>query len=469
MLCAHPLSSQSYVLIARVLNAVHFSIAGYFSAPARACRRALILHPGSAEAWIAAITSYRGYRRAVLETWPARLSVVANGGEQAIRIRVQKLLEIGAFEPARAIARRELDMAPGNLAMALCLSESFEEADAERLNAIAAAAEAHPAADRRQRYAAALVAARVAQQAEDHGTAFAALQRAVGHLNGGAAVDVGGFLQALSARAAAGRSFASQGAAENGIGLVAVSGLPRSGTTLMERRLASGADLHPLGETHLIEAAFEILQSGLADRQRAGAEFAAALRGEDTRLSAAPAEGVVWYSEKMPLIAAYDGVVRGLCRQVRTVIILRPLLSTWISGLLTGMGETYAYFLDPKALLAVYAKHLDLAEVCFAAVPPTEAAVVTLEGLSEDPDGLTSSLVDRFGLPPASDAGGEGAIVRTASRGRVRGAVGRQVSDQYLAYAALLDEPTRSVMAEGDALRRAFLERHADRLIGHAD
>jgi hypothetical protein len=473
-LCAGPTSPTPFLMMAEIFSVIHFSIATYFSAAAMACKRALVLEPGSSDGWNHLVSQYRGYDRITLSSWSNRLSCVAAPKSSAVITRVTKLFEIGDFSKGRSIARRVLDEDPGFLPMADLLSGNFEAKDEKVLTEIANAIERHPQADPQQRFKGALISARISHQSKDYESAVRHLTRMIkrAHSAAGGRFNVQAFVGALSERSTGGSALPTSPPASNGLGFVMVSGLPRSGTTLMESRLAKTADVTALGETHLIETTYEILQSRLSNRRRAARDLAKALWHERARSDAATETSEVqWYSEKMPLIAAYIGVANALADQVRTIIIVRPFLSTWISSLLTGVAERHRYMLEPDDLLEVYRLHLTFADRCFATAPPRDAAVVTLEGLSEDPDGLTNALCDRFELPVRSQvqSNGAGQIVRTASWAKVRENVSRNVSDQYVAYREYLDPAIRSIVDRADLLRAEFLDRHADRLVGARD
>jgi hypothetical protein len=471
-LCADPLSHAAYLMVARVFSVVHFQISSYFAAPDLACKRALLLNPGWGEAWTLRIESYRGYRSDMLARWVGRLGCISPKGAATVT-RIKTLFHIDQVQAARELARGALRADEDTIPVALNLSMNFEAEDVPTLEAVARAVDGHPQATADLRSKSALISARLAHRAKDIPKANEALRRVMSHAQAamGGRFDVETLSGSLGMHSADAWTLERAPRAGNRVGMVMVSGLPRSGTTLMEARIAGHAQVHPLGETYLVEAAYVILRSGFVRRRAAVREMAMALLGQDERPAPGPHD-VRWFSEKMPLIVAYEGVARSLMDEVRSVIIVRPFLSTWISGVLMGLGGKHPYFLDPEALYRIYAQHFELAEALFARVEPDQAAVVALEGLAEDPDGVSKALCARLGLPerdPDDTDASKPRIVRTVSQGRVRSAVSRTVSDQYLPYREMLDRKTLEIVDRGDVLRARFLDRFGDRLIGSRD
>ena len=461
-----------YVMLARVFSVTHFSIRSYFSAVDTACRRALVLNPGSDEAWFEQIKTYRGYHSESLIRWLARLRCITPNNPNVALMSIATLFDVGEVEAGRTVARDALQTQNDILEIALHLSLNFAPGDASLLNAVATAVEKNSSMSLDQRAKGTLIAARLAHQAGDIPKAFQALSQSIvhGRLVHGNRVNADGLRQILIQQSADAMTLEITPRAGNRVGMVMVSGLPRSGTTLMESRLARHADVRALGETYLVEASYTILRSNLVQRRAATRQMASVLLGQDNRPPPGRTE-IRWFSEMMPMIVAYDGVARSLLDEVRTIIVVRPFLSTWISGNLMGLGAKHPYFLDPHQLYRIYDLHLDLAEDLFSRVDASKAIMVTLEGLSEDPDGVAEAVQARLDLPKREgpdDPNGTG-IVRTLSQGRVRDTVSRAVSDQYLPYRGLLDPETLAVVERADTRRARFLDAFQERLIGTRD
>jgi hypothetical protein len=471
-LAAACLSHIPYLMVARIFSVIHFSIASYFSAPDMGCRRALLLSPGSDEAWIQQLKSYRGYQSETLVRWSNRLRCIAPDDPKAALIRIMTLFDVGDVDAGRAVARDALRTQDDIFRIALHLSLNFEPEDAPMLGLIAKTVDKNPNTSSDQRSKAALLAARLAHKVADFPKALHDLSRYTTQARkiNSKGMDAENFRRVITRQSADALTFPDKPPARNRVAMVMVSGLPRFGTTLMEARLARHADVQALGETHLIEASYVILRNGLLQRRAAIREMASVLLGQDTRPAPGRSE-IRWFSDKMPINLAYEGVARSILDDIRTVIMVRPFLSTWISGLLTGLGDEHSYFLDPQALLRIYNLHFDLAEGLFSRVGPSKALAVTLEGLSEDPDGVAEATRARLDLPKRDGAAdpNENGIVRTFSQGRVRDTVSRAVSDQYLPYRALLDPAILAVVEQADARRARFLDRFQDRLIGARD
>jgi len=463
---ADPLEPLVYLALGNMFRQLHFSLARYFQLPDLANRRAVLLAPGDEAALTQFVSADRHFDGDRLWRWIGWLGCVARPGALSSVVRVAKSFELGETKLARGEARGELQANPGNIAMAVELSAGFEPGDADLLSRIASAVERHPQAGADARAKAALIAARLAHRQKKPAQALAALGRLRRALTPllvpGSTERMCAALEAESVDAA--RLPSARRGATGDIGLVLVSGLPRSGTTLTATQLATADGVFDLGETYLLESAYQHLKSGVTTPARAGREVASAFRAESP--------GDHWFVEKMPVVVAYDGAARALVPRVRTLIIVRPFLGTWLSGALGGFGAKHPYFQSAAETLMLYRTHLEIAAAALARLPAEEVAVITLEGLSDDPDGVVAALAGRFGLPSSADKNrpsGTRRIVRTASRSSVRGSVDRRVGDQYAPYLAHLDPETRAIVEQGDDVRARFLDAHAALLVGDRD
>jgi tetratricopeptide (TPR) repeat protein len=216
-------------------------------------------------------------------------------------------------------------------------------------------------------------------------------------------------------------------------GPIFILGMPRTGSTLLEQRLARHPDVEALGELQtfgrtLVEVVRERAAGPLAGKAalvHASARVAPAEFGRAYLQAVAPLRsGRGPFTDKLPLNFLYAGLIARALPTARIVHMVRDPLDTCVGGYRTLFDEAYPFSYDLAELGAYYRGYRGLMAHWTEVLGP-RILEVRYEELVADPSGEVDRLVERLGLPAAPggvrDAGG--APVMTASASQVTQAV----------------------------------------------
>ena len=206
---------------------------------------------------------------------------------------------------------------------------------------------------------------------------------------------------------------------------VFIVGMPRSGSTLIERILAAHASVESIGESNDFAAARNEALQGLGlppfPHYAEALDEAACRRIAARYLARLPEAGRV--INKLPGNFAYLGLIAAALPNAKILYPRRDALDTCLSCYCEhfAQGHPFAYDLGE---LGCYWKACDgLMRHWAERLPDGMLMEVDYQALVADPEAATRTLLDHLGLPwdPAClDFPSSGGIVRTASASQVR-------------------------------------------------
>ncbi len=242
---------------------------------------------------------------------------------------------------------------------------------------------------------------------------------------------------------------------------VFVVGMPRTGTTLVERilsnhdKLATGGELNDFGQSASWETDHFFsspLREPSLDRWRA-ADYAAMgadyLRRTD-RLAGAHG----FLIDKNPLNFFNAGFIRKALPQAKIICLVREPLDACFSNLKELFsGDAYAYSYDQEELADHYIE-FDKLRSHWEETMPEHLHTVRYEDLVKDPAGVTKSMMAFCGVayaPDSIDITRNATPVSTASSSQVRQPIHARNVDAWERYSAHL-EPLRRKLDAGRML-----------------
>lgn len=442
-----PHAPAAYLEAAPLLVAAMVDPAGYFTVGERFAKRAVVLAPGDVTAWHTLIDTYRRYDATFLRRCISALGCLAPLDSERILLAARRLAELGDDRTSRRVVTRALLIDPTSLQAVLDLSGA---ADSRRRRLLETALRHTVRAETRAlgpAVAARLVLAGFAHADGRHAEAYGLASQSNALRLRVVGANAGSFVDRARKVVAAGTAIE---AAVPPVprGLILLGGLPRSGTTLAERRIARATGAFALGETGLLELAF----NRIAGRQFSSTAFADRLERALASVTETP-----WVIEKMPMALVYRGLAERLFARTRVVLTVRPFLANFLSGHFIDYADRLPFFAEIGVFAQVYRYYLELIREAAEARPPSEVAILPLERLAADPDAVTDRLVQRLGLDRRAADPDAQAIVRTASLRSVRETVARGRPDQYAPYDGLLDPTARALVAAVEADRERLL------------
>jgi tetratricopeptide (TPR) repeat protein len=220
-----------------------------------------------------------------------------------------------------------------------------------------------------------------------------------------------------------------------------IVGMPRSGTTLLERVLGNHSEVTPAGEL----ADFTRQWAWAADRERPGGpdggrvDFAELGRRylDQTQWRA---EGKRFYVDKLPQNYMLAGFIRKALPQAPIVHMGRAPMDLCFSNWRALFGSGFAYSYDLDALAAHHGQYRRLMRHWHAAMP---GAIhdVAYEALVDDPEREARALLAHCGLafePQCLDTAGSAAPSSTLSTAQVREPIHRRGLAEWRRYAPQL-------------------------------
>jgi tetratricopeptide (TPR) repeat protein len=242
--------------------------------------------------------------------------------------------------------------------------------------------------------------------------------------------------------------FATQAALHAGAGrdetedetAVLVLGMPRSGTTLIERIVSSHPQVAGAGElgfwnAHapaLVDAPLDVIAS------RGGA-----VRADYLHLLRTVGPEARRVTDKMPFNFLWIGVAHLLLPRARVIHCRRNPIDTCLSIYQTQFAQHWGFASDRADLAAYYRQYLRLMEHWRAVLPADRFAEVDYEDATRDPEATARRLVAFCGLPwdPACLSPERNPdAVRTASKWQARQPIYRSSVERWRNYQAWLGE-----------------------------
>ena len=220
---------------------------------------------------------------------------------------------------------------------------------------------------------------------------------------------------------------------------VFITGMPRSGTTLVEQILASHGHVNGAGELHLLT---HLIEREGGPMEAGKPEALARIRDAYRQGIAHHAQGARFVTDKMPLNFRWIGHIRAAFPEARIIHMARPAEAVcWSNYRLHFPAPGMAFTYDQRDIAHYHRLHDDLMDFWdarFGAAIYRQSYIT----LTEDQAGQTRALSDWLGLPwdPAMlDFHKTGRPVDTASALQVRKEIYQGSSEDWRAYAHGLD------------------------------
>ncbi len=222
--------------------------------------------------------------------------------------------------------------------------------------------------------------------------------------------------------AAASRAAGREAPAVDSSRFLFVVGLPRSGTTLVERILSGLPGARSNGETDYFSSALLSAQAGAGDVfERAAAADPDAVAQAYARC-ALPGPSATKVIEKLPLNYLYLGAIRRALPEARIVVLRRSPLDSCFAMYRTLFAAGYPFSYDLAELARYYAAYGRLIDHWRGVLGDAMLEVV-YEDLVRDPARVGASIAAHCGLPwsdAAIDIQANRAVSLTASAAQVR-------------------------------------------------
>jgi len=291
----------------------------------------------------------------------------------------------------------------------------------------------------------------------EHDAAWAALQRGCAAKRGTLQYDVAGeeaafaALHSLPVQVAPSRD---DGDAPQPIFIV---GLPRTGTTLLERILGGSGQVHNAGELDELPLQLRWLADRFAKTYFDAGVFTAAAQGDAAELGRRyleharwRAQGRRWFTDKLPLNFLHVGFIAAALPGARILHLVREPMDACFSNLKELFAEAYPYSYVLDELAAHYGRYRRLMQHWHAALPG-RVHDVSYEALVTNPEKVARGVFEFCGLP--WEAGSldlsRGGAVSTASTVQVREGIHARRVGGWRAYAQQLEPLRARLQQEG--------------------
>jgi tetratricopeptide (TPR) repeat protein len=234
-----------------------------------------------------------------------------------------------------------------------------------------------------------------------------------------------------------------------------IVGLPRSGTTLVERILLGLAGVSSNGETdHFSKSLLAASPPQGADVfARAAAADPDSVAARYTALADSAARGgkIV---EKLPMNYLYLGAIHRALPDAKLILVTRSPLDSCFAMYRTLFGEAYPFSYDFGDLARYYSAYAALVSHWRASFGASIHEIV-YEELVNDPRGIGAALAEHCGLawsPQAIEVQKNAAVSLTASAAQIRRPIYGTSSGRWRNYRAHLEPLIRALRDRGVAL-----------------
>jgi tetratricopeptide (TPR) repeat protein len=234
-----------------------------------------------------------------------------------------------------------------------------------------------------------------------------------------------------------------------------IVGLPRSGTTLLERILSGLPDVRSNGETDnfaraLIAASTAecgdiFMRAGSADPEKVAANYEKLAGAEELRAKIV---------EKLPMNYLYLGAIHRALPQSTLLVMRRSPLDSCFAMYRTLFGEAYPFSYDFEDLARYYAAYEKLMRHWTASFGD-EVCEIIYEDLVRDPLSIGAAVAHRCGLKwvaSAIEVHKNAAASLTASASQIRRPIYGSSSGRWRHYTAHLDPLIRALRRCGVTL-----------------
>jgi tetratricopeptide (TPR) repeat protein len=237
-----------------------------------------------------------------------------------------------------------------------------------------------------------------------------------------------------------------------------IVGMPRTGTTLVERILGRHPEAESLGELPYFAGALATATGRRMREQGAGSSLEASLGIDFAQLGrsyldgarqAATADGIT--VNKMPVNFLYCGLIKKALPNARIVHLVRDPMDTCFAVYKTLFKQAYYFSYDFAELAAYYAAYRRLMQH-WHAVMPGEILDIRYEDLVTDTDGQARRLLDWCGLPwnpVVLSVEDDRKPSTTASAAQVRGAVHSTSVGKWRRFGEGLSPLRRALQEQG--------------------
>lgn len=236
---------------------------------------------------------------------------------------------------------------------------------------------------------------------------------------------------------------------------VFIVGMPRSGTTLLDRLLGAHPDIRSAGELDDFPAQLRWMADstdvyGETMRRRLPEIDYAELGRRYLDRTQWRAQGAALYIDKRPLNHTFAGLIRRALPGARLLHMVRDDMAVCFSNFRTYLGETYAYSYSLDSLVE-YARESARLDAHWHAAMPGQMLDVSYADLVTDTEATMRRIVAFCGLewsPACLDTAANPATVATPSAIRARGKVDRGGVDEWRRYEGQLEGLGRGLTGE---------------------
>ncbi len=237
-----------------------------------------------------------------------------------------------------------------------------------------------------------------------------------------------------------------------------IVGLPRTGTTLLERILGRHPDVENAGELDDLPLQLRWCTNRFSKSFVDAAVFRAAAGIDFAELGQRYLEHAQWrangkprFTDKMPLNFLHVGYIARALPQARILHMVRDPMDSCLSNLKELFAEAYPYSYDLDELGAHYGRYRRLMAHWQARLPG-RILDVSYEALVTDPEATARGVLAFCGLdwhPECIDIESNTTPVSTASSAQVRQPIHRRAIDSWRRYAAPLEPLRRRLATDG--------------------
>jgi tetratricopeptide (TPR) repeat protein len=354
------------------------------------------------------------------------------------------LIEEGRFDESRASFERSLELVPGQAAAfhGLVTTKKMTEEDRPIVERIMKRLQA-PDLGERQRGLLHFAAGKALDDLKDYGAAmeqFDAANRIRRSITGFDRNDFERTVGLLIARFTRDFFAHNAGLGQDDETPVLVLGMPRSGTTLIERVISSHPRVGGGGELSFwSEQAPKWVHAELRELGAAADGIRSAYR----RVLHGIAPDALRVTDKMPFNFLWLGVVHALLPNARVIHCRRNPIDTCLSVYTTHFTQNWGFASDKGDLAAYYRQYLRLMEHWRTVLPPDRFFEVDYEEATAAPEGVAHRLIASCGLEwdPACLRPDQNAdTVRTASKWQARQPIYRSSVERWRNYEPWLGE-----------------------------